>query len=234
MLPPAKQLAIKRDILLGVPLFRKLTAAEIEAVAARAVTQHYARGTTILRKGDPATTTIVIVQGRVRIGLLTDEGREASWRVLGPGEVLGEIALLDGQDRSADATALEECVLLSVDNAHFLTLLRGSSDLCLRLMKTLCERIRRTTQSLEEAVLLDLPTRLGRQLQRMAEDYGVSTPQGTKINVRLSQSELAGLVGASREKVNRQLRQWEHEGVIANEHGYLVMLRPERLGAPAS
>jgi CRP/FNR family cyclic AMP-dependent transcriptional regulator len=232
-LPPSMHSAYKREILLQVPLFRALTPAELDAISARASTQAYPRGSTILRKGDPATGMIVILQGRVRIGLVSDEGKEVTLRVLGAGEVLGEISFLDGEERSADVTALEDCVALNVERAHFLSLLHGSSDLCLRLMKTLCQRIRRTSLSLEEAISLDLPTRLGRHLLRMAQDYGIPTPRGTRIGLRMSQGEIAALVGVSREKVNRQLRSWKSEGVIATDQGYLVMLRPEQLRRPS-
>ena len=232
-LPVAMNAAFKREILLQVPLFRSLTPAELEAVSARASTQAHPRGTTILRKGDPATGMIVILQGRVSISTVSDEGKEVTLTVLGQGEVLGEISLLDGHERSADVSALEDCVVLSVERTHFLALLQSSSDLCLRLMKTLCQRIRRTSLSLEEAISLDLPTRLGRHLLRMAEEHGVATPRGTRIALRMSQGQIAALVGVSREKVNRQLRSWENEGVIATDQGYLVMLRPDQLRRPS-
>jgi len=232
-LPASMNAAYKREILLQVPLFRALTPAELEAVATRASTQAYARGTTILRKGDPATGMIVILTGRVRVSTVSDEGKEVVLTVLGPGEVLGEISLLDGQERSADVMTLEDSVVLNVERNHFLSLLQGSSDLCMRLMKTLCLRIRRTSLSLEEAISLDLPTRLGRHLLRMAEEHGVATPRGTRIIVRITQGQIAALVGVSREKVNRQLRSWESEGVIANDDGYLVMLRPDQLRRPS-
>jgi len=226
-MPPLS--ASKKEALMQVPLFKTLTPAELEAISAHATIRSQKRGSTILRKGGPATDMIVILQGRVRIGVVTEEGKEVTLRVFGPGEVVGEISLLDGKERSADVIALEDCVLLSVERSHFLSLLRASSDLCLRLMASLCERIRRTSLSLEEAIALDLPTRLGRHLRRMAEEYGVRVPGGTKIGVKLSQSDLAGLVGASREKVNRQLRAWEAEGAITRQGGYFILLRPEAL-----
>ena len=146
-------------------------------------------------------------------------------RIVGPGDVIGEVSLLDGQDRSADVHALEACILLTVERDHFMAMLRNSSDLCLRLMSVLCDKLRRATVSVEEALLLDLSGRLGRHLQRMASEHGTATPEGIRINVRLSQSELASLVGASREKVNRQLKLWENQGVILNRGGYIILVR---------
>ena len=227
-MPPhaSMQADSKREVLMRIPLFRDLTRAELDAVAAHAVVHRQQRGAAMLRKGEPATGMIVLLQGRVRISLLSEDGREVIVRILGPGEVLGEISLLDGQPRSADVTALEDCVLLQVERAHFLSMLRGSTDLCLRLMASLCERVRRTSASLEEAVLLDLPARLWLHLRRMAAEHGVATARGTLITVRLSQGEIAALVGASREAVNRQLRSWESEGRIASENGRLILTGP--------
>ncbi len=215
----------KREVLTRIPLFRDLTRAELDSVTAHATVHGQPRGAAILRKGEPATGMIVLLQGRVRISLLSEEGKELTLRILGPGEVLGEISLLDGQPRSADVTALEDCVLLTVERTHFLSMLRGSTDQCMRLMTSLCERVRRTSVSLEEAVLLDLPARLWLHLRRMAEEHGVPTPRGTLIAVRLSQGEIAALVGVSREAVNRQLKSWESEGRIANENGRLVLTK---------
>ena len=218
-----KELAARREILRQVSLFRMLTEAEIDAVAAHATTQSHARGSAILRQGDPASAMLIVLQGRVRVGVSVSDGRELNLRVMGPGEVIGEISLLDGQDRSTDVYALEACALLKVERDHFLTLLRSSSDLCLRLMTVLCDKIRRTTVSFEEALLLDLSARLARQLQRMAQEHGVTTPDGLKIGVRLSQSELATLVGASREKVSRQIKLWKDKGIIRNKDGYILL-----------
>lgn len=224
MLPAQKKLAVRLEILRQVPLFRMLTKLEIEAIAAHAVTQSFPRGGMILRKGDPASTMLIVVQGRVRIGVSTIDGRELNLRVMGPGDVIGEVSLLDGQNRSADVYALEDCVVLNVEREHFTSMLRNSSDLCLRLMSVLCDKLRRATVSVEEALLLDLSGRLGRHLQRMADEHGTATSEGTRIDVRLSQSELASMIGASREKVNRQLKLWESQGIILNRDGHIILI----------
>jgi CRP-like cAMP-binding protein len=149
--------------------------------------------------------------------------------VLGPGEVLGEMTLLDGGDCSADATAQEDCVLLALERTQFLRLLRSNSDLCLHLMDVLCQRLRRSNAALEDMALLDLSARLGRLLLRLCEDYGVKCPGGTRIEVKLSQKDLSSLAGASREKVNKQLRQWELEGIIGKDSGRLMVVKPYAL-----
>jgi CRP/FNR family transcriptional regulator, cyclic AMP receptor protein len=226
---------IRRAALQAIPLFQILQPQELESVVAHASVRRYARGEVMLRKGDPGNAMIVILQGRVRISSMSEDGREIILGVLGPGEVLGEIALLDGQERSADASALQECVVVVVERSHFLRLLHGSPDLSLRLMMVLCGRLRRLNLAMEDIALLDLPSRLAKLLLRLARDCGSPGPRqlGRRIEVKLSQKDLSNLVGASREKVNRQLRVWEQDGIIATDQGYLIILQPERL-APAA
>ncbi len=219
----------KRAALMASGLFQVLRPEELDSVLAHAVMRRYPRSAILMRKGDPSTGMAVIVAGRVRVGSTDAGGREVTLTVLGPGEVLGEIALIDGELRSADVVAIDECVALTVDRARFLHLLRGNVDLCLRLMGFLCARLRRANTAVEELALRDLPGRLGSVLLRLARDCGKPTPGGTRIELRLSQKDLGSLIGASREKVNRQLRRWEQDGVLAFDGGHIVLLQPERL-----
>jgi CRP-like cAMP-binding protein len=220
----------RRETLMASRLFRLLPAKELESVLDHAVMRRYARNEIVMRKADPGTGMALIVTGRVRIGSTAIDGREVSLGVLGPGEVLGEISLLDGGARSADVIALDDCVMVTVDRDSFLRLLRGNAELCLSLMGYLCERLRRTNMSMEELALLDLPERLGGLLLRLARDYGRPVAAGTRIELKLSQKDLSTLIGASREKVNRQLRAWEADGVIAIDAGRVVLQQPERFG----
>ena len=151
--------------------------------------------------------------------------------MLGAGEILGEISLLDGAERSADVAALEDCVLLIVERAGFLGLLRRNPDLCLKLMGELCRRLRHANLAVEDLALLDLPGRIGKLLLGLPQIVG---PTRSRLTIRLSQRDLATLAGGSREKINRQLRIWEKAGVIARDRGHIVILRPERLTSPAA
>ncbi len=221
--------AERRGALARTQIFQSLQPAELDVVLARATPRRIARGEVIRRRGDPGTGMVVIVSGRVRISLVSEDGREVTVTVLGPGEVLGEMTLLDGGESSADATAQEDCVLLTIERTQFLRLLKSNSELCLQLMSILSERLRRANAALGDMALLDLSTRLGRLLLRLSGDYGVATPRGTRIEVRLSQKDLSSLAGASREKVNRQLRQWEQEGIVGRDNGRLLILKPQAL-----
>jgi CRP/FNR family cyclic AMP-dependent transcriptional regulator len=219
----------RRQALARTQIFQSLAPAELDAVLARAMVRRIGRGEVIRRRGDPGTGMVVIVSGRVRISLISEDGHEVTLTMLGPGEVLGEMTLLDGGECSADATAQEDCELLMIERTQFLRLLRSNSDLCLHLLAVLFQRLRRTNAALEDIALLDLPTRLGRLLLRLSGDYGVAAQHGTRIEVKLSQKDLSSLAGASREKVNRQLRQWEDEGIIGKDAGRLLIMKPQAL-----
>jgi CRP-like cAMP-binding protein len=221
--------AARRQALSRTQIFQSLEPALIDAVLARAAVRRISRGEVIRRRGDPGTGMAIIVSGRVRISLVSPDGREVTLTMLGPGEALGEMTLLDGGECSADATAQEDSVLLTIERTAFLRLLKSNNDLCLHLMSVLFDRLRRANAALEDMALLDLPTRLGRLLLRLSSDYGVAAKTGTRIELRLSQKDLSSLAGASREKVNRQLRQWEDDGIIGKENGRLLILRPEAL-----
>ncbi len=219
------------DALRASPIFGGLDEAMRAQVLTQAVARDYPRGTTILRRGDPGTGMVVVLAGRVRVGVTSEDGREVTLGILGPGDVLGEMALLDGEDRSADATALEDCSVLLLERGRFLRLLREQPDLSLRLLVVMTERLRRADAVIEDIALMSLEGRLARLLTRLAADYGKPVPSGTRIELKLSQKDLSALVGGSREKVNRQLRLWEQDGTLGKDAGYLVVRRPERLRA---
>ena len=145
-----------------------------------------ARNETVLRRGDPNGGMVVIMSGRVRISVVSEDGKEVTLSVLGAGEVLGEMSLLDGEPCSADVTAQEDCVLLVIERSQFIALLRSNSGLCLHLMALLTRRLRRANSALEDMALLDLPTRLGRLLAgwRMTMACRCAPAPGSRSNCR--------------------------------------------------
>lgn len=225
----ATDIGARKAALGRVAIFQSLEARDIDLILARASVRRIGRGQPILRRGDPNGGMVVILAGRVRISVVSEDGKEVTLSVLGAGEVVGEMSLLDGEPRSADVTAQEDCSLLTIERGQFLSLLRSDSELCLRLLSFLSRRLRRANAALEDMALLDLPTRLGRLLSRLAADYGVPVRAGTRIEVKLSQKDLSTLVGASREKVNRQIRIWEEAGVLAKDSGRMVIADAQAL-----
>ena len=216
----------KRDALLGSPLFAAMQPAEVDEILAFASERRVRRGQTIFQRGDNGSSLMAVLRGRVRISSVSADGKEVTLNVINPGEIFGEIALLDGEPRSADATATEDTLLLVVERRHFLPFLRQNEDLFLRLLAVLCRRLRRTSMALEEIALFDLPVRLARVLLKLADDYGRPNSTGTRIDLKLSQRDLSNLVASSRESVNKQLRAWRETGTVDLEDGFIILRQP--------
>ncbi len=220
----------KRDALRHHALFRSLTAAEIEDVVAHASERRVPRGGLIFGKGDAGSSMMAVLTGQVRISTMSADGREVTLNLIGPGDVLGELALLDGKPRSASATAVSDTLLMVVERGHFLPLLRRHEGLAERLLVLLCERLRQTSVTLEDVALTTLPARLARVLVRLAEQRGrPDVTGGIRIEAGTSQRELANQVASSRESVNKQLRAWREAGVLSVEGRAIVLHRPPAL-----
>lgn len=201
----------KRRLFQGHALFGKLPPHDLDALLRHARVERYAAGAEIFARGSPGRSMMAILKGRVRIEVQSSAYRDVVLAILQPGEVFGEIALLDGEDRTADATAVDDSELLVLDYRDFIPFLEQRAELCILLMKVLCQRLRRTTQQVGEVMFGRLDSRLASALARLAQEGGGS---GKGAVLRISQQELAGLVGASRESVNKVLRQWQRDGVV--------------------
>jgi len=213
----------RRTALLSSPLFQAMRPEELDEILALAVERRFKRGQTIFQKDDTGSSMMAVLRGRVRISVMSSEGKEMMLNVIRLGEVFGEIALLDGQPRSADATAMEETALLVVERRVFLPFLTSNHDLMLRLLAVLCARLRQTSVALEQVALFDLPARFARLLLKLAADHGRPAPNGTRIDFKLSQRDLSTLVAASRESVNKQLGVWREEGLLSLDDGYIIL-----------
>lgn len=188
------------------PFFSGLGREAIEAIAGLCTTRRLGADETLFFKGDEGDALYAVRRGQIRIVTGTAGGRGLTLNLLGPGDVFGEVALLDGRPRTADAVATEPTELFIVRRREFLRLLERSPHVVVQVIELLCERIRWMSERMEESVLMPLSARLARRLIALSEDYGVE--------VHVSQQELAGFVGAARESVNRQLRMWEREGLV--------------------
>ena len=228
-MPPPPRTTLKREALLSSPFFRPMRGPEIDDVIAHSSERRVAKGGMIFGRGDTGSSMMAVLAGRVRVGTTSAEGKEITMNVIGPGEIFGEIALLDGKPRSADAHAIDDTLLMVVERRHFLPLLMRHEGLVERLLVVLCDRLRRTSLALEEIALSNLPARLARVLCKLAEDYGRPTDSGVRIEMKLSQRDLANLVASTRESVNKQLAQWRVGGSVLLDAGYLTLRRPEEL-----
>jgi CRP-like cAMP-binding protein len=221
---------MKRDALLASPFFQHMGNDEVDEIIGFAVERRVLRGTVIFSKGDEGSSMMAVLAGRVRISAVSADGKEVTLNTIRAGEIFGEIALLDGKPRSADATAQEDTVLMVVERRQFLPFLLRNPALVERLLAVLCDRLRRTSLVLEEIALFDLPVRLARLIVKLSHDYGRPAPGGgIRIDLKLSQRDLATLVASSRETVNKQLRGWREAGVVDQLAGYLVVRNAEAL-----
>ena len=219
----------QRQVLRRSPLFAQLDDNELDAVLAHAVVARHAAGDQIFAKGDPGNSMMAVLNGRVMISTPSLDGRQVVLTIFHDGDVFGEIGLLDGKERTADATAATDCELLVVPRRSVLSLLERRPDLCIGLLVVLCERIRRTNEQVEDLAFLDLEARIAKVLIRLAEENSDGKPHGKPVGIKISQRALGELVGGSRESVNKQLQDWKRMGIVALEKGVIVISDPAAL-----
>lgn len=219
----------RRDMLARHFLFSQLQPAELDRVLALAVEHRYANGQVIFQKGEEGASLMAVLQSQVKISACSPEGKEIILNRVEPGGIFGEIALIDGKERSADATAVGQCTLLIIRRQDFIPFLKQNPNVAIQVLMVLCQKLRDTIDIVESVGLLPIPARLARFLLKLAENEGVETPEGLCVNVRLSQREIGNLIGATRESVNKQLRAWQEEGLIATKQSRLTLLQEEVL-----
>jgi len=220
---------IEPDVLRRNELLGQLADDEMDEFLALAHTRRFDANQMIFQKEDPGDCLYAIVQGRVGITTESAGGKAIFLNMLKTGEVFGEIALLDGMERTANAVALEDSELLRIDRSAFMPFLEAHPSLAIRLMGVLCRRLRWTSDIIEDTIFLDIPHRLAKRLVMLAEQYGAATGEGTKIDVRLSQESLGQMLGSTRESINKGLKSLEHKGMIENRGGYITVLDMEAL-----
>ena len=216
--------ALKKDAMIGARrliencvLFRGLSDTERSTISACAHIRTFDAGDTIFEVGSPGDQMMSVLSGTVRITLPSKDGKELLLAVIQPGEVFGELAVLDGKVRSADAIAETACSLAILDRRDILAFLERNPSTWLKIVEVLCHRLRRTDQVLAEVALMQLPTRLAKMMLRITESG--STGQTAKI--RFSQRELASMVGGTRESVNKCLRKWQSGGIVQMSESWI-------------
>ncbi len=225
----ATPLQERAGLLAGSFLFRGLPAETVERVARLTSMRSLGAGETLFWQDDEADALYGLAEGLVRIWVQGPDGKELTLSIMEAGDFFGEIALLDGLPRTASASAFGTCRLLVLHRRDFLGLMERAPQLALHMIELLCERLRGNTDRLRDAAFLDLGARLAKTLQALATAHGNVTPDGMLIQAKLSQSHLAQLLGVTREAVNKQLRAFEKEGLIAQQGGRIVVLEPETL-----
>ncbi len=208
----------KSAILRRHALFQELGPDVCDRLAAFAKLKEFARGTTIFVKGDPGTCLFAVWRGRVQVTNTSNDGKSVFLNQIEEGEIFGEIALLDGQPRTADAIASADCNLMIIERREFVPLLRSKPDVTIKMLEIVCARLRHTTEQVEDLMFMDLRGRLAKALLRLspggASDGGIA----------ISQGELSQIVGLSREMINKQLQVWVREANIKLERRRLIRL----------
>ena len=226
----AQSVRAEPELLSHVGLFADLSSAELIGLAGLMRPRPFARDEVIYLRGDPGTAFYVIANGKVKITLTSPDGKELILRRLGPGDFHGELALLDDEPRSADAIATEPSVLLVLQRDAFRQFLAEHPTVAAKLLSTVSNYLRRNAELIQDATFLDVPARLARILLELAGGTdGALPPAGAVIPDRLKQSELASLVGATRESINKWLGAFERQGLIRYEKGQIIILRPAGL-----
>lgn len=214
-----------RDMLRSSDVLRAIPEHELDPLAARLRRSRYTRGRLLFTKGDEGTGVMLVVSGRVKIVSVSPSGGEVILNIIEPGHVFGEMALLDGKPRSADAIALLDSEVVELSRKDFLDVLGRNPDAAVQMMVVLCDRIRQATSFVEDAVLLDSAARLLHRLKALAEQYGRTEADGRSLRVEhgLSQQELGESVGLTRVSINRLLGQWRERGLVEGGRGWLVI-----------
>jgi CRP-like cAMP-binding protein len=217
----ASQFGSKLEILRKHPIFSDLEPDAFDQLCRYVKHSHLKRGVTIFSKGDAGNCLYAVISGTVKMSTSSAEGRNAILNLIGTGEVFGEIALLDGRERTTDAIANSDCELYVIDRREFIPFLHRQPALAMKFIQLLCARLRRTSEHVEQIILQDLPGRLASALLRLTEK--AKQPRAERTIV-ITQQEISEMVGMSRESINKQLRAWEHRNWVRLEHGAIVVL----------
>jgi len=187
------------------------------------------KGEVLFRKGDEGNVLYIVRKGSIKIVLPSKMGDEAVLAVFSAGDFFGEMALLDGMPRSADAVALEPSELLALNRNDFITFLGNNEEAMQAILSNLSMRLRKTDDSLEDAYFLNISARFAKKLVELAKTHGKRDGDIIQIDLRLSQKDLASMIGATRESVNKELRVLREKGLVSTEKGTLRILDLARL-----
>jgi CRP/FNR family transcriptional regulator, cyclic AMP receptor protein len=217
------------EVLKKAPLFAQL---DDEAATALSETMGIIRlnkGEVLFHEGDKEDRLYVVISGKIKLGRSGSAGRENLLAVLGPGQMFGELSLFDPGPRSSTATAVTACVLRTLEHDELMGWLRGRPEVSLALLAQLASRLRRANDVLADLVFSDVPGRVAKQLLELAKRFGDRREDGIHVHHDLTQEELAQLVGASRETVNKALADFAARGWIRLEPRSVTILDVERV-----
>jgi CRP/FNR family transcriptional regulator, cyclic AMP receptor protein len=222
-----------RDGLAESDLFGALADGDLDALIIEGRVAAYGGGSVVFRKGDPAEDLMIVLCGRIRLSSTSSHGKEVLFDFIGPGRCFGEGALLDGKIRALEAIAVKPSAVFALHRRDVLACLERHPAVAVRMIRVLCARLSRAMEMFEDRTQLGLSSRTARALLRLAREYGSWDGDVVRIELKISQGEIAALVGATREKVNRQLCAWCRSGILAVDEGHLTIQRRDALESVA-
>lgn len=223
------------NFLQQTPLFTGIPQSKLDIIAKDMVKRRFRQGEIIFREGDPGRVLYLIHFGQVRVFVNGLDGSETSVILFGrPGDIFGELAVIDGLPRSATAVALHDTTLYIMRREQFRDHMRRFPQLSLNFMKELSRKVRYNTRQVDSLASLPVPQRLARKLMELAQDYGQVQGNGVFIDMLLTQGNLASLIGATRESTNKSLRDFRKQEWIHLNRGYITILDPDALRAQVS
>jgi len=214
----------KKALLANSDLLAGLEEEMLDRLLSMTVTRKLAKNDTLFVKGDPGDSFFGVQEGKIKITTTSPNGKEVTLNIIEKGEFFGEIALLDGMARTADAIAMEKTEVLVIQRRDFIPFLEKNPKLCIQVMQLLCKRVRIASEMVEDAAFLPLDGRLAKRLLNLAELYGEDLETGgVLIGLNLPQQELARMMGTSRESVNKQLQVWRAKKWIELARGRVTI-----------
>jgi len=217
------------EVVRRAPLFTALDDAQAASLRASMDSVKIAKGGILFKEGDEGEHVYVIVDGKLKLGTSSGDGRENLLSILGPGEMFGELSLFDPGPRTSTATAVTDAKLLSLSHEKLIPWLKGNPEVSLHLLARLAQRLRRTNEAVGDLVFSDVPGRVAKALMDLGARFGKKTEEGLYVHHDLTQEELAQLVGASRETVNKALADFAQRGWLRLEARSVMILDYERL-----
>ncbi|MEN9657647.1 MAG: hypothetical protein RL571_1112 [Pseudomonadota bacterium] len=219
----------KAKLLSGSSLFCDLSNAELADLASQTEWRSLRAKQLVVVQGSLGNEMYAILHGRLKVVRSSAEGKEATICILEAGEMFGEIAMLDGGARTASVETIEACELLVLRRENVMQYLDRHPKVMRQMLAALCLRLRYVDDLLQDTLFLNLPQRLGKMLRQLANQHGIKDADGVTIDLKLTQQELANMVGASRESVNKQLSVWGEHGWVNMELGFIRLLQADKL-----
>ena len=220
----------EEEVVRRAPLFTALDEAAALSLRASMDTVKIAKGSILFKEGDDGEHLYVIIDGKLKLGTSSGDGRENLLSILGPGEMFGELSLFDPGPRTSTATAVTDAKLLSLSHEKVIPWLKQNPEVSLQLLTRLSQRLRRTNEAVGDLVFSDVPGRVAKALIDLGDRFGKITAEGLLVNHDLTQEELAQLVGASRETVNKALADFAGRGWLKLDGRSVLITDVERLG----